>query len=82
MATGTGPCKEDSRHHWRIESPQGPISSAVCLNGCGKAREYYTSKSDAEWALDGFRAKDEGLGEIIRKARIEDQVPESLYGYI
>ena len=76
-----GPCKENSPHRWRIESPQGPVSSAVCTQGCGKKRDYYTSKTAAEWAQDDLRARDEGLGEIIRRARIEYQILDLPYEY-
>jgi len=36
------------RHHWRIASPNGAISSGTCKL-CGASREFSNSSSDSIW---------------------------------
>ena len=44
------------RHHWLIESPQGPISMGICKL-CGAQKEFRNSPSDFLW-------EDEPLSEL------------------
>ncbi len=44
------------RHHWLIESPQGPISMGICKL-CGARKEFRNSATDFLW-------EDEPLSEL------------------
>ncbi|KPJ48208.1 MAG: hypothetical protein AMJ38_05815 [Dehalococcoidia bacterium DG_22] len=44
------------RHHWLIESPQGPTSMGICKL-CGAQKEFRNSASDLLW-------EDEPLSEL------------------
>jgi hypothetical protein len=46
-ATKDGQC----RHHWLIESPEGPISMGICKL-CGAQKEFRNSASDFLWEDD------------------------------
>jgi len=46
-ATEDGQC----RHHWLIESPEGPISMGICKL-CGAQKEFRNSASDFLWEDD------------------------------
>jgi len=46
----------DCRHHWLIESPQGPTSMGICKL-CGEQKEFRNSASDLLW-------EDEPLSEL------------------
>lgn len=43
--------RDQCRHHWLIESPEGPTSLGRCKH-CGTEREFSNSSSDSIWEED------------------------------
>lgn len=42
--------KVECRHHWMIETPNGPMSEGVCQR-CGEKREFMNSGTSTPWVI-------------------------------